>query len=227
MLVRVIALLLLIVAASSMVVASEEHIYGPGDWVRYEYVVGTENETCVWIIRYTIREVNATHVSYNAGLEGLVSGGDLCESLTQLPILALAIESSTPVDLRATTPESKRPLIGPSYTGTCTFDNSTAEFYKGVLIRYREAATTPFVGIVEARVTDTSIGELKPLVTTITPTPPTPTTKPEAERSTEPTAVRAIDAITLAAVTALLLVGVAVGYLLVMSRRHQPLGLHG
>jgi len=74
MLVHVIVLPLLIIASSSMVVSSEEPIYGSGDWVHYEYVVRTENESCVWIIRYTIRKVNTTHVSYSGGLEGLVSG---------------------------------------------------------------------------------------------------------------------------------------------------------
>jgi hypothetical protein len=45
-------------------------------------------------------------VRYDAGLEGMVSGGKLCEGLTSLLVIALGFESATPVDLRIVAPES-------------------------------------------------------------------------------------------------------------------------
>ena len=151
---------------------AEEVIYKPGDWVRYRYTVRTSEETCVWTIRVSIREVNATHVRYDAGLEGMVSGGKLCEGLTSLLVIALGFESATPVDLRTATPESKRFLVSPSYTGTYIVGNATVKYYRGVLVRYYENITTPFVGTAEAVIIDTSINDLKPLITVTMPTPP-------------------------------------------------------
>jgi large-conductance mechanosensitive channel len=156
--------------------SAEEVIYRPGDWVRYRYSVRTSEETCVWIIKVTIREVNATHVRYDAGLESMVSGGKLCESLTSLLVIGLGFESATPVDLRTTTPESKRFLVSPNYTGTYTFGNATVRYYRGVLVWYHENITTPFVGTAEAVIIDTSISDLKQFITVTIPTPPqTPT----------------------------------------------------
>jgi large-conductance mechanosensitive channel len=156
--------------------SAEEVIYKPGDWVRYRYSVRTSEETCVWIIRVTIREVNATHVRYDAGLESMVSGGKLCEGLTSLLVIGLGFESATPVDLRTTTPESKRFLVSPNYTGTYTFGNATFKYYRGVLVWYYEKITTPFVGAAEADIIDTSISDLNQFITVTIPTPPqTPT----------------------------------------------------
>lgn len=125
-----IATLLLLAIATPSMSGTVEPIYGPDDRIRYEYIFRSENETCVWIIKVTIKDVNATHVSYSAGLEGLVSGGELCEVITSLLVLGLAFESTTPVDLRTTTPESKRVLISPAYTGVYTFNSVTVEYYK-------------------------------------------------------------------------------------------------
>jgi hypothetical protein len=84
----------------------------------------------------------------------------------------LGFESATPVDLRTATPESKRFLVSPSYTGTYTFGNATVKYYRGVLVWYHENITTPFVGTAEADIIDTSINDLKPLITVTMPTPP-------------------------------------------------------
>ena len=84
----------------------------------------------------------------------------------------MGFESATPVDLRTATPESKRFLVSPSYTGTYTFGNATVKYYRGVLVWYHENITTPFVGTAEADIIDTSINDLKPLITVTMPTPP-------------------------------------------------------
>ena len=175
----VLVLMVLAVIVSTVNASVAEPIYGPGDWIRYSYIIKTSNETCVWIIRVTIREVNATHVRYDAGLEGMVSVGKLCEGFTTLLVIALGFESATPVDFRTTTPESKRFLVSPNYTGTYTFGNATVKYYRGVLVWYYEKTTTPFVGTAEANIIDTSINDLKPLITATMPTPPqTPTAAP-------------------------------------------------
>jgi hypothetical protein len=172
----VLVLMVLAVIVSTVNASATEPIYGPGDWIKYRYIIKTSNETCVWIIRVTIREVNATHVRYDAGLEGMVSGGKLCEGFTTLLVIALGFESATPVDFRTTTPESKRFLVSPNYTGTYTFGNATVKYYRGVLVWYYEKTTTPFVGTAEADIIDTSINDLKPLITVTMPTPPQTTT---------------------------------------------------
>jgi hypothetical protein len=161
-----------------------EVIYGPGDRVRYRYVIRTVNETCIWVIRITIEWVNETHVKYSGGLEGLVSGGSLCQSLPTLLILGLSLESEKPVELNATTPVSRRIIINPSYTGTYTYENVTVTYYKGILVSYYQNATTPVVGQYELIIIDTSVEELKALLTpatsptTTTTSPPTPTATP-------------------------------------------------
>jgi hypothetical protein len=167
----IVVLMALAIGVHVVSASVEEVIYKPGDWTRYRYIVRTSEETCVWIIRVTIREVNATHVRYDAGLEGMVSGGKLCEGLTSLLVIALGFESATPVDLRTATPESKRFLISPNYTGTYIFGNATVKYYRGVLVWYHENITTPFVGTAEAVIIDTSINDLKPLITVTMPTP--------------------------------------------------------
>ena len=172
----VFVLMVLAIVVPTVNASAAEPIYGPGDWIRYSYIIKTSNETCVWIIRVTIREVNATHVRYDAGLEGMVSGGKLCEGFTTLLVIALGFESATPVDFRTTTPESKRFLVSPNYTGTYTFGNATVKYYRGVLVWYYEKTTTPFVGTAEADIIDTSINDLKPLITATMPTPPQTTT---------------------------------------------------
>jgi hypothetical protein len=175
----IVVLMALAIGVHVVSASVEEVIYKPGDWVRYRYIIRTPEETCVWIIRVTIREVNATHVRYNAGLEGMVSGGKLCEGLTSLLVIALGFESATPVDLRTATPESKRSLISPSYTGTYTFGNATVKYYRGVLVWYHENITTPFIGTAETVIIDTSINDLKPFITVTISTPPqTPTPTP-------------------------------------------------
>jgi hypothetical protein len=93
--------------------------------------------------------------------------------------MGLGFESATPVDFRTTTPESKRFLVSPNYTGTYSFGNATVKYYRGVLVWYYEKITTPFVGAAEANIIDTSINDLKPLITATMPTPPqTPTAAP-------------------------------------------------
>jgi len=175
----IVVLMALAIGVHVVSASVEEVIYKPGDWVRYRYSVRTSEETCVWIIRVTIREVNATHVRYDAGLEGIVSEEKLCEGLTSLLVIALGFESATPVDLRTATPESKRFLVSPSYTGTYTFGNATVKYYRGVLVWYHENITTPFVGTAEAVIIDTSINDLKPfIIVTISTPPQTPTTTP-------------------------------------------------
>jgi hypothetical protein len=84
----IVVLMALAIGVHVVSASVEEVIYKPGDWVRYRYIVRTSEETCVWIIRVSIREVNATHVRYDAGLEGMVSGGKLCEGLTSLLVIA-------------------------------------------------------------------------------------------------------------------------------------------
>jgi hypothetical protein len=162
--------------------SSADAIYRRGDWLRYRYTIRTSNETCVWVVRVTVREVNATHVRYDAGLEGVVSGGRLCEGFTTLLVLGLGFESANPVDLRVATPESRRVLINPNYTGTYYLGNSTVRYYRGVLVWYYEVTTTPFVGTTEIEVIDTSIDALKPLVAAAAPTP---TRTPSAVTVTE------------------------------------------
>jgi hypothetical protein len=151
--------------------SSADAIYRRGDWLRYRYTIRSSNETCVWVVRVTVREVNATHVRYDAGLEGVVSGGRLCEGFTELLVLGLGFESANPVDLRVATPESRMVLISPNYTGTYSLGNSTVRYYGGVLVWYYEVATTPFGGTTEIEVIDTSIDSLKPLVAAAAPTP--------------------------------------------------------
>jgi hypothetical protein len=186
----IVVLMALAIGVHVVSASVEEVIYKPGDWVRYRYSVRTPEETCVWIIRVTIREVNATHVRYDAGLEGMVSGGKLCEGLTSLLVIALGFESATPVDLRTATPESKRSLVSPSYTGTYTFGNATVKYYRGVLVWYHENITTPFVGTAEAVIIDTSINDLKPFITVTISTPPqTPTATPATITVTTTTTV--------------------------------------
>ena len=167
----VIVLAVLAATAHTASASSADAIYRRGDWLRYGYTIRTSNETCVWVVRVTIREVNATHVRYDAGLEGMVSGGRLCEGFTTLLALGLGFESANPVDLRVATPESRRVLINPNYTGTYSLGNSTVRYYRGVLVWYYEVATTPFVGTTEIEVIDTSIDALKPLVAAAAPTP--------------------------------------------------------
>jgi len=161
----ILMLMVLTAAAHAASASSTELIYKQGDWIRYSYIIRTPSETCIWIIRVTIREVNATHVRYDAGLEGVVSGGKLCEGFTTLLAMGLGFEGMRPVDLRTTTPESKRFLISPNYTGTYSFGNVTVTYYRGVLVRYYEVTTASFVGTVETEIIDTSIDVLKPLIT--------------------------------------------------------------
>jgi len=162
-----------------------EVIYKPGDWVRYRYVIRTVNDTCIWTLRITIEWINETHVKYSGGLGGLVSGGSICQPLTALLILGLSLETENPVELSTTTPASKpsRTIINPSYTGTYTHENATVTYYKGILVSYYANATAPVVGRYEAIAIDTSIEELKTLltsatapVTTIAPTQASTTT---------------------------------------------------
>jgi len=138
-----------------------EVIYKAGDWIRYRYVIRTANDTCVWTFRITIEWVNETHVKYTGGLEGLESGGSLCQSLTTLLILGLSLEAENPVELNTTTPASKRTIISPSYTGTYMLENTTVTYYKGILVNLHGNATAPVVGQYEVAIIDTSIGELK------------------------------------------------------------------
>jgi hypothetical protein len=179
--ISVVVLLFVTLALSEYSMVLGEVIYRPGDWVRYRYVIRTVNETCTWVFRITIEWVNETHVKYSGGLEGLVSGGDLCRSLTTLLILGLSLESEKPVELNTTTPASKRAIINPYYTGAYTYENTTVIYYKGVLVSYYSNATTPVVGQYEVIIIDTSIEELKALLTpttsptTTTTLPPTPT----------------------------------------------------
>lgn len=168
----IVVLMALAIGVHVVSASVEEVIYKPSDWVRYRYSVRTSEETCVWIIRVTIREVNATHVRYDAGLESMVSGGKLCEGFTTLLVMGLGFESATPVDLRIVAPESKRFLVSPNYTGTYSFGNATVKYYRGVLVWYYEKITTPFVGTAEVVIIDTSINDLKPLITATMPTPP-------------------------------------------------------
>jgi len=183
--ISIIVLLFVTLALFEYSMVLGEVIYGPRDWVRYRYVIRTVNETCIWVIRITIEWVNETHVKYSGGLEGLVSGGDLCQSLTTLLILGLSLESEKPVELNTTTPASKRTIINPSYTGTYTYENTTVIYYKGILVSYYSNATTPVVGQYEAIIIDTSIEELKALLTpttsptTTTTLSPTPTVTPQ------------------------------------------------
>ncbi len=173
-----------------------EVIYKPGDWVRYRYVIRTVNETCIWVFRITIEWVNETHVKYSGGLEGLMSGGSFCQSLTTLLILGLSLESAKPIEFNTTTPASKRTIINPSYTGTYTYENTTVVYYKGILVSYYSNATTPVVGQYEAIIIDTSIEELKALLTSsTTPTakitpPPTFTTTPQPSPTSTPTIIQ-------------------------------------
>jgi len=98
---------------------------------------------------------------------------------------------------------------------------------KGIFIRSREVATAPIAGIVEIRIIDTSIEELKPLITittiisivertamtTVVELKPTAVT--ERETVTTTVTEKAVDVTTLAAITVLLfVVGIAIGYLL-------------
>jgi hypothetical protein len=135
-------------------------IYKAGDWIRYRYIVKTGGETCEWNIKVSIEEVGATQVKYSAGLEKLISGGGVCNSLTALLLLGLGLMSHT-VDLSTATPESKDFLINPDYTGTYTYSNGKATYHKGVLIKLSENTTTPFVATTEISLIDTSIEELK------------------------------------------------------------------
>jgi hypothetical protein len=170
--ISVVVLLFATLALSGYSMVLGEVIYGPEDWVRYRYVIRTVNETCTWVFRITIESVNETHVKYSGGLEGLVSGGDLCQSLTTLLILGLSLESEKPVELNTTTPASRRTIINPYYTGTYTYENATVIYYKGILVSYYQNITTPVAGQYEVIIIDTSIEELKALLT--------PTTSPTA-----------------------------------------------
>jgi hypothetical protein len=181
----VVVLLFATLALSEYSTVLGEVIYRPGDWVRYRYVIRTVNETCTWVFRITIEWVNETHVKYSGGLEGLVSGGDLCQSLTTLLILGLSLESEKPVELNTTTPASRRAIINPSYTGTYTYENVTVIYYKGILVSYYQNATTPVAGQYEVTIIDTSIEELKALLTPTT-SPTTTTTLSLTPTATPP-----------------------------------------
>jgi hypothetical protein len=192
----VVVLFLVTLAFSLPSMVLGEVIYRSGDWVRYRYVIRTVNETCTWVFRITIEWVNETHVKYTGGLEGLVSGGGFCQSLTTLLILGLSLESEKPVELNTTTPASKRAIINPYYTGTYTYEKTTVTYHKGILISYYSNATTPVVGQYEAIIIDTSIEELKALIvptttptTTITP-PPTSTATLQSSPTLTPTTMQ-------------------------------------
>lgn len=116
----------------------------------------------------TIDWVNSTHVKYSAGLERLVSVGDFCQSYTALLILGLSFESANPLEFNTTTPSSRRILINPTYTGIFDYGKFVVTYYKGILLKYNENATTPFVGVIEVNAKDTSIEELKARITATT-----------------------------------------------------------
>jgi hypothetical protein len=192
-------LMLMVLAATAHATSASttELIYKQGDWIRYSYIIRTQSETCIWIIRVTIREVNATHVRYDAGLEGMVSGGKLCESLTTLLAMSLGFESARPVDLRTTTPESKRILISPNYTESYSFDNVTVTYYKGVLIKFYQTHTAFLAGSTEIEIIDTSIDALKPLITaTMSISLQTPTTATVTITEISTTTIRVTETLT-------------------------------
>jgi hypothetical protein len=80
-----IVLAVLAATAHTASTSSADATYRRGDWLRYRYTVRTSNETCVWVVRVTVREANATHVRYDAGLEGVVSGGGCVRGLRRPP----------------------------------------------------------------------------------------------------------------------------------------------
>jgi hypothetical protein len=169
----ILLLLLLIPTAMFLLSASSmtnaEIIYKPGDWLLYRFTLNFDGWECTYLYRVTVRNIKGTSVLYSFSFEKIEKGDDpsICRYRNLHAILPVRIEVPITSDISQEKPGSWKFFINPAYTGEYTTSTTIVRYYKGVLtyLEERQETTGPGSELTRIELIDTSIQELKALIT--------------------------------------------------------------
>ncbi len=169
---RGVVLLLLIPTAMFLLSASSmtnaEIIYKPGDWLLYRFTVNYNEWECIYLYRVTVKNIKGTKVLYTTSFEKIEKGDNPIICGYDILLTVVRIEVPFTSDISHEGPGPWKFFINPAYTGEYTdstyFRTTKVRYYKGILT-YLEEESRFSSSLIRIELIDTSIRELKALVT--------------------------------------------------------------